>query len=62
MFLPAFVLVSINRKHNSLKERVNFSHAHESAKGGNVARLGLEQEEEVSILLCLLVIGECTLL
>ena len=41
MFFSTFVLVSIDCKHNSLKERVDFGHGNQTAEMGDVARLGL---------------------
>jgi hypothetical protein len=34
-----------------LKEGVNFGQTDETAEGGDVTRLGLEEEEEIGILL-----------
>jgi hypothetical protein len=34
-----------------LKKGVNFGQADETAEGGDMARLGLEEEEEVGVLL-----------
>jgi hypothetical protein len=51
MFFSAFVLVTIQSEHDGLKESVDFSEANKAAKGGNMARFGLEEEKKIGVLL-----------
>jgi hypothetical protein len=62
MFLAALVLVSINCEHDSLEQGVDLGHGHQAAEMRNVSRLRLEEEEQVAVLLCLVVVGEEALL
>ena len=51
VFLTTLVLVSIDGKHDCLEKRVDLSHRDKSAQVGNVSRLRLEEEQEVSVFL-----------
>lgn len=62
MLFSALVLVSINRKHDRLQQRIDFGHGNESAQVCNVAGFGLKQKQQVSILLGLLVVRKESLL
>lgn len=62
MLFSGFVLVSVNGEHDGLEQRVNLGHGDETAKMGNVTRLGLKEEQEVSIFLGFVVIGKEALL
>lgn len=62
MFFTTLVLVTVDCEHDGLKECINLSHGHKSAEMGNVARLRLEEEEQVAVFLCLIVIGKETFL
>ncbi len=58
MLLTTFVLISVDSEHDGLEQRIDLSHGNESAQVGNVSWLGLEQEEQVAVFLCLFVVGE----
>ena len=60
MLFAALVLVSIEGEHDCLEECVDLGQADETAEGGNVSRFGLEEEEEVGVLLELALVGEVT--
>ena len=62
MLFPAFVLVAVDCKHNSLKERVDFGHGDKSAKMGDMTRLGLQEEQKIAVLLSFVVVGKGALL
>ena len=62
MLFTAFVLISVNGEHDSLKQGVDLRHRDKPAKVSDVTRLGLQEEEEVPVFLCLLVIGKEALL
>lgn len=51
MLFSALVLVTVEREHNRLQERVDLSQADEATQGRDMPRLRLEQEEEVRVLL-----------
>ena len=58
MLFAAFVLVTIDREHDGLQERIDLCHSDKPTKVRDVARLGLQEEEEIPIFLLFLVIGE----
>jgi hypothetical protein len=62
MLLPALVLVTVEREHDRLEQGVDLRQRDQAAEGGNVARLGLEEEEEVRVLLHLPFVGVVTIL
>jgi hypothetical protein len=51
VLLPALVLVSVQREHDRLEQSVDLREGNETAEGGDVTGLGLEEEEEVRVLL-----------
>jgi len=51
VLFSTFVLISVEGEHDGLKEGVNFGQADETAEGGDMTRLGLEEEKEIGILL-----------
>ena len=51
MLFPTFVLVPVEGEHDGLEEGVNFGQADETAEGGDMTRLGLEEKEEIGVLL-----------
>lgn len=51
MLFPRLVLVPIQRKHDGLKECVDLAERDEAAERGDVSGFGLEEEEEVRVLL-----------
>ena len=58
MLFSAFVLIAVNGKHDGLQQRVNFRHCDQSTQVRNVSWFGLEEEQEVTVSLCLLVVGK----
>jgi hypothetical protein len=58
MLFSALILVPIDREHDGLEERVDLGHCDETAEVCNVARLGLEEEQQISVFLRLLIVGE----
>lgn len=62
MFLSTLVLVSVNGKHDGLQQRVNLGHGHEAAEVRNVPGFRLQEEQQVSVSLRLVVIGKGALL
>jgi hypothetical protein len=62
MLLTTFVLISIDREHHGLQKRIDFGHCNQTAEVSDMSRLRLEQEEQIPVFLCLLVIREETLL
>ena len=57
MLFSTFVLISVEREHDRLQERVDLGEGDKTAEGGDVAGLRLEEEEEVGVLLQLAVVG-----
>lgn len=53
-----FVLVTVQGEHDGLQQRINLGQTDQAAQGRNVARLRLEQEEQVAVRLQLAVIRE----
>lgn len=51
MLLAALVLVSVQSEHDRLEEDVDLGHRDQSAERSDVPRLGLEEEEQVSVCL-----------
>lgn len=62
MLFTALVLVPVDGEHDSLQERVDLGHGHQPRQVRNVSRLGLQQEQQVSISLRLLVVWKDTFL
>ena len=62
MLFTTLILISVDGEHNGLKKCIDFGHIHQATEMRNVPRLGLEQEEEVTIFLCLFIVREETLL
>jgi hypothetical protein len=58
VLFAGFVLVTVQGEHDGLQQRINLGQADQTAQSCNVARLGLEQEEQVAVGLQLAVIGE----
>ena len=56
MLFSTLVLVSIQCEHDGLKKGIDFGQADEATEGGDVSGFGLEEEEEVGILLQLSVV------
>ena len=61
MLLSAFVLIPIDCEHDSLQQGIDLGHGDEAAKMCNVPRLGLKEEEEVTVFLRFLIVWESTL-
>jgi hypothetical protein len=57
VLFSALVLVTVEREHDCLEKCVYFGQTDETAKGGDVAGFGLEEKEEVGVLLQLAVVG-----
>lgn len=51
MLFSTFVLVSVQRKHDRLQERVDFGERDEPTERCNMPRFSLKQEEQVGVLL-----------
>lgn len=62
MLFSTLILVTVDGKHDRLQQRVNLGHGNEPAQVGNVPGLGLQKEQQISVFLCLIVVGECALL
>ena len=62
MFLPTLVLVAVDGEHDRLQQRVDLGHGDETAEVSDVTGFGLQEEEQVPILLGLIVAGEESLL
>lgn len=62
MLLATLVLVSVDGEHDGLEQRIDFGHGDQSAEMCNVSRLGLQEEQQVAVLLCLVVVGKETFL
>lgn len=62
VFFTTLVLVPVDREHDGLEEGINFGHGNQSAKVGNMPGLGLKEEQQISVLLSLVIIGKITLL
>ena len=56
MFFTTLVLVSVDGEHDRLKQRINLGHGDETAEMRDMSGLGLEQEKQIPVLLCLLVV------
>lgn len=62
VLFTALILVAINCEHDCLQQRVDLSHGYQSAEVGNVSWFRLEEKQQVAISLCLLIVGERSLL
>jgi hypothetical protein len=62
MLLTTLVLVSVDCEHDGLEQRIDFGHGDETTEMRNVSRLGLQEEQQVAVLLCLVVVREEALL
>ena len=51
MLFSRFVLVTVEGEHDGLEEGVDFAERDEATQGSNVPGLGLEQKEQVRVLL-----------
>ena len=51
MLFPRFVLIPVECEHDRLEERVDLTERNKSTERGDVAWFGLEEEEEIRILL-----------
>ena len=60
MLFTALILVSVDCEHDGLQQLVNLCQRDQATKMSDVSRLGLEQEQEIAIFLCLLIVGECS--
>jgi hypothetical protein len=58
VLFTAFVLVSVDGEHDGLQQRINLGHGNQTTEVGNMPRLGLQQEQQVAVLLRLVVVGE----
>lgn len=58
MLFATLILISVDCKHDGLEQSINLGHGNESTEMSNVAWFGLEEEEQISVLLRLLVVGE----
>ena len=56
MLFSAFILIAVDGKHDSLQQRINLSHCHESTQVRNVPGLGLQEKQEISISLRLFIV------
>jgi hypothetical protein len=62
MLFAALILVAVNGEHDCLEQRIDLRHGNEAAQMRDVSGLGLEQEKQVSVFLCLVVVREEPLL
>lgn len=62
MLFATLVLVSINGKHNSLEERIDFCHGDETTEMCNVSWFGLKEEKKIAVSLSPIIIWKETLL
>ena len=62
MLFSTFILIPVDGEHDGLQQRVDFGHGNKAAEMRNVPRLRLEEKEQVSVFLRLLVIGKEALL
>jgi hypothetical protein len=60
MLFSAFILVSIEGEHDGLKEGIDFGQADKTTECCDMARLRLEEEEEVGVLLEFALVWEVT--
>jgi hypothetical protein len=58
MLFSALILVSVDCEHDCLQQRIDLGHGDEPTQMRNVPRFGLEEKEQVAVLLCLFVVGE----
>ncbi len=58
MFFSALILVTVNGEHDCLQQRIDFGHGNKSTEVGNMSRLGLQEKQEISVFLCLVVVGK----
>lgn len=62
MLFSTLILIPVDGEHDGLQQRVDLGHGNKAAEVGNVPRLRLEEEEQVSVFLRLLVVGKEALL
>lgn len=62
MLFAALILVSVDGEHDGLEQRINLRHGHQTAQMSNVPRLGLQEEQQVAVLLRLLVVRKAAFL
>jgi hypothetical protein len=62
MLFAAFVLISVDGKHDRLQQRVDLRHRDQPTQVGDVPGLGLQKKQEVAVFLRLVVVGKDTLL
>lgn len=62
MLFSALILIAVNRKHDCLKQGINLSHGDQTTKMCDVPRLGLKEEQQVAVFLCLFIVGKESLL
>ena len=58
MLFATLVLITVNRKHDGLEERVDFGHRNKPAEVRNMPRFRLQEEQKVAVLLGLIVVRE----
>ena len=58
MLFAALVLISVDREHDCLQQRIDLRHRNQSAEVGDMPGFGLQEEEEVAVFLCLVVVRE----
>jgi hypothetical protein len=58
MLLSTLILIAVDCEHDGLQKRVDLGHGDQSTEMRNVLRLGLQEEEQVAVLLRLVVVGE----
>jgi hypothetical protein len=62
MLLATLVLVSVDCEHDGLEQCIDLGHGDQSTKMRNVPWLGLQQEQQIAVLLRLVVVGKETFL
>lgn len=58
MLFATLVLVSVDGEHDGLEEGINFGHGDQSAEVGDMAGFGLQEEEQIAVLLGSFVVWE----
>lgn len=62
MLFAAFVLVAVDGEHDRLQQSIDLGHGNQPTEMCNVPGLRLEQEQQVSVFLRLLIVGKEALL